>query len=69
MVSSGLMSAEHGQLILLFQRSLSSKHFSAFTRNVRNKPLESNASSKLLKRLRKLWFAHSIWGEEAKLPH
>lgn len=68
-VSSGFMSAEHGQWILLFQRSASSKHFSAFIQTVRNKQLESYASSKQLKRLRKLWFAHSIWGEEAKLPH
>lgn len=48
---------------------MSSKHCSAFIQTARNKPLESNASSKQLKRLRKLWFAHSIWGEEAKLPH
>lgn len=57
------------QWILLLQKSVSSKHLSAFIQTVRNKPLESNASSKQLKRLRKLWFLHSIWGEEAKLPH
>jgi len=47
---------------------VSSKHCSAFIHAVRKKPLESSASSEQRKMLRKLRFAHCIWGEEAKLP-
>lgn len=54
--------------MLLFPRSVSSKHGPAFIHAVRNKPLGSSASCRQQKRLRKLRFARRIWGEEAKPP-